>query len=98
MDSSQNTHMRLSSLTLLVQQSVPIKEIKSAKYSNVSLMPEVFHDLLKPQEIADLVVYLTTEKVSTDQLSKGSEKKDNTSIPPHISVDLRASCLFTEEC
>ena len=55
-------------------------------------MPEVFHDLLKPQEIADLVVYLTTEKVSTDQLSKGSEKKDNTSIPPHISVDLPGLC------
>ena len=51
-----------------VQQNLPIKEIKSAKYSNVSLMPEVFNDLLKPQEIADLVVYLTTEEVSSNYL------------------------------
>ena len=80
-----------------VQQSVPIKEIKSAKYSNVSLMPEVFHDLLKPQEIADLVVYLTTEKVSTHQLSKGSDKKDNSSIPPHLPVDLPGLHAYSQK-
>jgi putative membrane-bound dehydrogenase-like protein len=49
-----------------VEQVVAIQDIKSAKYSNVSMMPEVFDTLLKPQEIADIVAYL----------------KDATKLPP----------------
>jgi N,N-dimethylformamidase len=45
-----------------VEQSIPMKEIKGAKYSNVSLMPEVFDNLLKPEQIADLVAYLKEAK------------------------------------
>ena len=71
-----------------VEVNVPIKEIKSAKYSNVSLMPEVFDDLFKPQEIADLVVYLTTEKLSTDLDLDDNKKGDKDVIPPHIPIDL----------
>ena len=45
-----------------VEQSIPIKEIKGAKYSNVSLMPEVFDKLLNPEQIADLVAFLKEAK------------------------------------
>ncbi|MBC8349800.1 MAG: HEAT repeat domain-containing protein, partial [Verrucomicrobia bacterium] len=45
-----------------VEQSIPMKEINGAKYSNVSLMPEVFDNLLKPEQIADLVAYLKEAK------------------------------------
>ena len=44
------------------EQTVPIKDIVEAKYSNVSLMPEVFDGLLKPEEIADLIAYLSQAK------------------------------------
>jgi putative heme-binding domain-containing protein len=40
------------------EQAIPIKNVKSAKYSNMSVMPEVFDPLLKPQEISDLVAFL----------------------------------------
>ena len=49
-----------------VDQAIPFKEIKKAKYSNVSLMPEVFDHLLKPNEIADLVAYLKEAKGPVD--------------------------------
>lgn len=42
-----------------VEQPVPIRDIREAQYSHVSLMPEVFDTLLKPDEIADLVAYLS---------------------------------------
>ncbi len=45
------------------EQAIPIREIKSAKYANVSLMPRVFDGLLTPEEIADLVAYLKQEKL-----------------------------------
>lgn len=45
-----------------VEQPVPLKEIKEAKYSNTSLMPQVFDGLLKPEEIADLIAFLSTAK------------------------------------
>ena len=45
-----------------VVQSVPYREIKQARYSNVSLMPEGMDQLLKPEEIADLVAYLRASK------------------------------------
>lgn len=41
------------------EQSIPLKDIKSATYSNTSLMPEVFDGLLNPNELADLIAYLS---------------------------------------
>jgi len=38
------------------------KDIVEAKYSSVSLMPEVYDTLLSPQELADLVAYLQQAK------------------------------------
>ena len=38
------------------------KDIVEAKYSTVSLMPEVYDTLLSPQDLADLVAYLMTAK------------------------------------
>ena len=80
-----------------VEVSMPIKKIKSAKYSNVSLMPEVFGDLFKPQEIADLVVYLSSEKLSKYQLSKGHKKRDQELIPPHLPVQLPGLHAYSEK-
>ena len=45
-----------------VEQPFPFEEIKEAKYSNISLMPQVFDGLLKPEEIADLIAYLSQAK------------------------------------
>jgi putative heme-binding domain-containing protein len=45
-----------------VEQPVTIRQIESAQYSPVSLMPEVFDALLQPDEIADLVAYLSQAK------------------------------------
>ncbi len=53
--------MFLSSAEGVVQQ-VAYREIEEARYSNVSLMPEGLDKLLKPEEIADLVVYLKESK------------------------------------
>jgi len=64
-----------------VDQTIPFKEIKKAKYSNVSLMPEVFDHLLKPNEIADLVAYLKEAKGPVDTVSSED-------IPPHHAIDL----------
>jgi putative heme-binding domain-containing protein len=44
-----------------VEDLIPIQDIKSAKYSNTSLMPEVFDKLLQPQEVADIVSYLKSQ-------------------------------------
>ncbi len=44
------------------EQPVPLKDIIEAKYSNTSLMPQVFDGMLKPQEIADLIAYLSQAK------------------------------------
>ena len=64
-----------------VEQPIPIKDIKGAKYSNLSLMPEVFDKLLKPGEIADLVAYLKGANGPIPDIS--SEE-----IPPHHAIDL----------
>ena len=53
--------MFLSSAEGIVQ-SIPYRDIKQARYSNTSLMPEGLDQLLKPEEIADLVTYLKTLK------------------------------------
>ena len=64
-----------------VDQTILFKEIKKAKYSNVSLMPEVFDHLLKPNEIADLVAYLKEAKGLVETVSSED-------IPPHHAIDL----------
>ncbi|MFT5108388.1 MAG: putative membrane-bound dehydrogenase-like protein, partial [Pseudoalteromonas tetraodonis] len=71
-----------------VELPIPIKEIKAAKYSNLSLMPEVFDSLLKPGEIADLVAYLKSTKLpgaTTAATDKPSEQQE---IPDHLPVNL----------
>ncbi len=45
-----------------VVQSVPYRDIKQARYSNVSLMPEGLDKLLSAEEIADLVAFLKASK------------------------------------
>ena len=45
-----------------VVQSVAFREIEEARYSNASLMPDGLDQLLKPEEIADLVAYLKGPK------------------------------------
>ena len=45
-----------------VVQSIPYRDIQQARYSNASLMPEGIDQLLKPEEIADLVAYLKASK------------------------------------
>lgn len=44
------------------EQSILLSDIKSATYSNTSLMPQVFDGLLKPEELADLIAYLSQAK------------------------------------
>ena len=44
------------------EQPIPLNEIKEATYSNTSLMPQVFDGLLKPEEIADIIAYLSQAK------------------------------------
>ncbi|MDC0157217.1 hypothetical protein OAK38_05610 [Verrucomicrobia bacterium] len=63
------------------EQAIPFKEINQAKYSNLSLMPEVFDNLLKPEEIADVVAYLKEAKGALS-----SAPKDE--IPPHHAINL----------
>ena len=63
------------------EKAIPVKEIKGAKYSNVSLMPEVFDKLLKPEQIADLVAYLKEAKGPVASVSSED-------IPPHHAIDL----------
>jgi putative heme-binding domain-containing protein len=53
--------MFLSSAKGVVQQ-IAFRDIESARYSNVSLMPEGMDKLLKAEEIADLVAYLKKSK------------------------------------
>jgi N,N-dimethylformamidase len=63
------------------EQPIPMKEIKGAKYSNVSLMPEVFDKLLKPKQIADVVAYLKEAKGPVASVPKEG-------IPPHHAMNL----------
>jgi len=46
-----------------VEHAIFLRDIKTAKYSNVSLMPPLADGLLKPGEIADLVAYLKAAKL-----------------------------------
>ena len=51
-----------------VVQSIPYREIRQARYSDASLMPEGLDQLLNPEEIADLVAYLKASKPSANGL------------------------------
>ncbi|MFT4547359.1 MAG: putative membrane-bound dehydrogenase-like protein [Verrucomicrobiales bacterium] len=46
-----------------VEDAIFLRDIKAAKYSNISLMPPLADGLLKPGEIADLVAYLKAAKL-----------------------------------
>ena len=63
------------------EQAVPFRQIKRAKYSNVSAMPEGVDGILKPNEIADLVAYL--EEAKSPLASSPVE-----GIPPHHAIEL----------
>ncbi|MCH2184178.1 MAG: hypothetical protein MK108_19440, partial [Mariniblastus sp.] len=71
-----------------VEHSVPIRDIKAAKYSNISLMPRVFDGLLKPGEIVDLVAYLKAARLPTTLVSTGGKPDRQQEIPPHQPVNL----------
>ncbi len=66
---------------------VPIQEIKSAQYSNISLMPQLFDGLLKPEEIADVVAYLKSAKIAA---SPGSAPATTgrPKTPAHRPIDM----------
>ena len=49
-----------------VVQSIRYQDIEQARYSNVSLMPEGLDQILKPEEIADLVAYLKASKPTSE--------------------------------
>lgn len=70
-----------------VLQPVRIKEIEEARYSSVSLMPEGLDQVLKPQEIADLVAYLkaSTSSIESIPSSSGITRQP---IPPHREIPL----------
>ncbi len=63
---------------------IPIREIEAAKYSNLSLMPQVFDGLMKPGEIADLVAYLKAAKLPWTAGTQAEQAE----IPPHRPVAL----------
>ena len=70
-----------------VLQPVRIKDIEEIRYSSVSLMPEGFDRELKPQEIADLVVFLKASTEPAD-LQIANSKSAEQSIPPHRAIAL----------
>ncbi len=69
-----------------VVQSVAFREIEEARYSNVSLMPEGLDQLLKPEEIADLVAYLKESKPLTESVPTNTVVQEE--IPPHHAITL----------
>ncbi len=69
-----------------VLQPVPIREIEEARYSNVSLMPELDR-LLKPEEIADLVAFLKESKAPAEA-GPAETNLVNQEIPPHHAITL----------
>ena len=71
-----------------VEEPVPIREVKAAKYSNFSLMPQVFDGLLKPGEIADLVAYLKAAKLPGTPVPAADKPSEQKGIPAHQPVNL----------
>lgn len=67
-----------------VEEAVFLRDIKAAKYANVSLMPPLADGLLKPGEIADLVAYLKSAKLP-GTTGHASQKRE---IPAHQPVNL----------
>ena len=81
-----------------VEQSVSIKEIKSAKYSNLSLMTEVFDTLLKPNEIADLIAYLKSETLpGASAFENEQTNAKDLNIPPHQPITLSGLHAYAQK-
>jgi putative membrane-bound dehydrogenase-like protein len=71
-----------------VELPIPIREITEAKYSNLSLMPELAAGLLQPEEIADLVAYLKEAKLPGTTPPVPGKPGEEQEIPPHQAVNL----------
>jgi N,N-dimethylformamidase len=71
-----------------VEEAVFLRDIKAAKYSNVSLMPPLADGLLKPGEIADLVAYLKSAKLPGTTGPAAGKSAKLQEIPAHLPVDL----------
>ncbi len=69
-----------------VVQPVAFHQIKEARYSNVSLMPDGIDRLLKPEEIADLVAYLKKSKATTIPVS--TDDVVHQDLPLHRAINL----------
>ena len=67
-----------------VEQSIPLRKIERAKYSNFSLMPPGYDGRLKPEEIADLVAYLR----KAGSVEGGRAPASPRDIPPHHAITL----------
>jgi putative heme-binding domain-containing protein len=80
-----------------VEQSVPIKEIKAAKYSNISLMPQVFDGLLASTQIADLVAYLIAAKLPGPASAGEAKPSTEQQIPPHQAVTVPGLHAYAEK-
>ncbi|MDE0597450.1 MAG: HEAT repeat domain-containing protein, partial [Roseibacillus sp.] len=71
-----------------VEQAIFLRDIKAAKYANVSLMPPLADGLLKPGEIADLVAYLKAAKLSSTTGPAAGKSAKLQEIPAHLPVEL----------
>jgi len=72
-----------------VKNVIPLEDVVEAKYSNVSLMPEVFDGLLNPQEIADLIAYLKTDTSLEKSASFGSQAREKRDRIPANQLENR---------
>ena len=70
-----------------VVQSIAFRKIEEARYSSVSLMPDGIDQLLKPEEIVDLVAYLKESKPATEPASIEADSIKS-HIPPHHAITL----------
>lgn len=59
---SRRAILKAAGVSIALPALESIGAVKAAKYSNTSLMPQVFDGLLKPEEIADLIAYLAQAK------------------------------------
>lgn len=72
-----------------VEMTVPLSEIRAAKYSNVSLMPEIVDGLLNPREIVDLVAYMKAAKLpGTSSAPSGGKLTEKQELPAHLPVNM----------
>ena len=71
-----------------VEEAVFLRNIKAAKYADVSLMPPLADGLLKPGEIADLVAYLKSAKLPGTSGPAAEKSAKLQEIPAHLPIDL----------